>query len=162
MEDARMRNQLFHLATPDSKTVHYGRLSFHVRHHQGLRARRRGHHSGQYYNSTPAAYGLTRCKKGLKEPYDWDEYAPMYFPKAEELTKIAEEAEKNGEKEKASEYYLYGYASYHEFRGTDSHKPSLSTLQDIPLSYTSIRQAEIRMEGGKRGLLQRRRVSPTY
>jgi hypothetical protein len=30
----------------------------------------------------------------------------MYFPKAEELAKIAEEAEKAGEKEKASEYYL--------------------------------------------------------
>ena len=46
-------------------------------------------------------------KKGLKEPYDWDELAQMYFPKAEELAKTAEEAEKNGEKEKASEYYLY-------------------------------------------------------
>lgn len=45
--------------------------------------------------------------KGLKEPYNWDEYAQMYFPKAEELAKIAEEAEKAGEKEKASEYYLY-------------------------------------------------------
>ena len=45
-------------------------------------------------------------KKDLKEPYDWDSYAKMYFPKAEELAKIAEEAEKAGEKEKASEYYL--------------------------------------------------------
>jgi hypothetical protein len=44
---------------------------------------------------------------GMKEPYDWDAYAKMYFPKAEELARIAEEAEKNGEKEKASEYYLY-------------------------------------------------------
>lgn len=49
--------------------------------------------------------------KGLKEPYDWDEYAKMYFPKAEELAKIAEEAEKAGEKEKASEYYLYAHAA---------------------------------------------------
>jgi hypothetical protein len=30
----------------------------------------------------------------------------VYFPKAEELTKIAQEAEKTGEIEKASEYYL--------------------------------------------------------
>lgn len=45
-------------------------------------------------------------QKGLKEPYDWDEYARMFFPKAEELAKIAVEAEKAGEKEKASEYYL--------------------------------------------------------
>jgi hypothetical protein len=51
-------------------------------------------------------------QKGLKEPYDWDEYAPMYFPKAEELAKIAEEAEKAGEKEKASEYYLRSSAVY--------------------------------------------------
>ena len=49
---------------------------------------------------------LTSNQKGLKEPYDWDEYAQMYFPKAGELTKIAEEAEQAGEKEKASEYYL--------------------------------------------------------
>ncbi|OAG41933.1 hypothetical protein AYO21_03936 [Fonsecaea monophora] len=51
-------------------------------------------------------------KKGLKEPYDWDEYAQSYFPKAEELTKIAEEAEKAGEIEKASEYYLRSSAVY--------------------------------------------------
>ncbi|KAJ9624594.1 uncharacterized protein PV06_06408 [Exophiala oligosperma] len=51
-------------------------------------------------------------KKGLKEPYDWDEYARMFFPKAEELAKIAVEAEKAGEKEKASEYYLRSSAVY--------------------------------------------------
>ncbi|KAI9661259.1 MAG: hypothetical protein M1821_009586 [Bathelium mastoideum] len=46
-------------------------------------------------------------KKGLKEPYDWDEYAQEFFPKAEELVQKAEEAEKAGEKEKASEFYLF-------------------------------------------------------
>ncbi|OAP64647.1 hypothetical protein AYL99_00619 [Fonsecaea erecta] len=51
-------------------------------------------------------------KKGLKEPFDWDEYAQIYFPKAEELSKIAEEAEKAGETEKASEYYLRSSAVY--------------------------------------------------
>lgn len=45
-------------------------------------------------------------QKGLKEPYDWDEYAEMFFPKAEELERIALEAEEAGNKEKASEYYL--------------------------------------------------------
>lgn len=45
-------------------------------------------------------------KKGLKEPYDWDEYAEMFFPKAEELANIAANAEAVGKKEKASEYYL--------------------------------------------------------
>lgn len=48
----------------------------------------------------------------MKEPYDWDEYAQMYFPKAEELCKIAQEAESAGEIEKASEYYLRSSAVY--------------------------------------------------
>jgi hypothetical protein len=51
-------------------------------------------------------------QKGLKEPYDWDAYAEMYFPKAEELAQIAVEAEKAGEIEKASEYYLRSSAVY--------------------------------------------------
>ncbi|KAF2236312.1 alpha/beta-hydrolase [Viridothelium virens] len=51
-------------------------------------------------------------KKGLKEPYDWDEYAQMYFPKAEELVGRAEEAEKASEKEKAEELYLRASAVY--------------------------------------------------
>jgi hypothetical protein len=46
-------------------------------------------------------------EKGLKEPYDWDEYAQMFFPKAEELAAIAEAAEKDGQRERASEYYLF-------------------------------------------------------
>ncbi|RMZ79235.1 hypothetical protein DV737_g3496, partial [Chaetothyriales sp. CBS 132003] len=51
-------------------------------------------------------------KAGLKEPYDWDELAQKFFPKAEELAQIAAEAEKAGEKEKASEYYLRSSAVY--------------------------------------------------
>ena len=43
----------------------------------------------------------------MKEPYNWDEYAPFYFPKAEELAQRASEAEKAGEKAKASELYLF-------------------------------------------------------
>jgi len=43
----------------------------------------------------------------MKEPYDWDAYAETFFPFAEKLAQTAEEAEKAGEKEKASEYYLY-------------------------------------------------------
>jgi hypothetical protein len=42
----------------------------------------------------------------MKEPYDWDEYAQCFFPKAEELAQRASEAEKAGEKDKASELYL--------------------------------------------------------
>lgn len=45
-------------------------------------------------------------QKGLKEPYDWDEYAQCFFPKAEELVASAEEAERDGNGAKASELYL--------------------------------------------------------
>ncbi|KAH0167257.1 hypothetical protein KCU67_g3959, partial [Aureobasidium melanogenum] len=41
-----------------------------------------------------------------KEPYDWDDYAQVYFPKAEELVSEAQKAEQEGNKEKASELYL--------------------------------------------------------
>ena len=42
----------------------------------------------------------------MREPYDWDAYAETFFPKAEELVERAREAEKAGEKDKASELYL--------------------------------------------------------
>jgi FrsA-like alpha/beta hydrolase family protein len=51
-------------------------------------------------------------KRGIQEPYDWDKYAEVFFPKAEELQAKAEEAEKAGEKEKAAEYYLRCSAVY--------------------------------------------------
>ncbi|KAF2244904.1 alpha/beta-hydrolase [Trematosphaeria pertusa] len=51
-------------------------------------------------------------KRGMKEPYDWDEYAKMYFPQAEKLAGVAREAEGKGEVEKASEYYLRASAVY--------------------------------------------------
>jgi hypothetical protein len=41
----------------------------------------------------------------FKEPYNWDEYAQVYFSKAEELLGIAEKAEEEGNKAKASEFY---------------------------------------------------------
>lgn len=44
----------------------------------------------------------------MHEPYDWDAYAQTFFPTAQELVRRASEAEKAGEKEKASELYLYG------------------------------------------------------
>ena len=46
-------------------------------------------------------------QKDLKEPYNWDEYAETFFPKAEELVARAAEAENAGEREKAAELYLY-------------------------------------------------------
>lgn len=45
-------------------------------------------------------------QKDMKEPYDWDEYAQFFVPKAQELAQKASEAEKAGEIEKASELYL--------------------------------------------------------
>ncbi|KAI1339548.1 yellowish-green 1-like protein [Xylariaceae sp. FL0016] len=50
--------------------------------------------------------------KGLKPPYDWDEYAQCFFPKAEELVGSAKAAESEGNREKASELYLRGSALY--------------------------------------------------
>ncbi|GAB7360783.1 hypothetical protein MBLNU230_g0770t1 [Neophaeotheca triangularis] len=50
--------------------------------------------------------------EGQKEPYDWDAYAQVFFPKAEELVQRAQEAEKEGNREKASELYMRGSAVY--------------------------------------------------
>lgn len=44
-------------------------------------------------------------RRGIKEPYDWEKYAEVFFPKAEELEKIALDAEEKGNKPKAAEYY---------------------------------------------------------
>lgn len=49
---------------------------------------------------------------GLKEPYDWDEYASFFFPKAYALAARAEKAERAGNKEEASELYLRSSAVY--------------------------------------------------
>jgi hypothetical protein len=43
----------------------------------------------------------------MQEPYNWDEYAQMFLPKARELEVLAKAADNAGEKEKAAEYYLY-------------------------------------------------------
>lgn len=45
-------------------------------------------------------------KQDQKEPYDWDAYAKVFFPKAEELTTEADAALDEGNTEKASELYL--------------------------------------------------------
>lgn len=49
---------------------------------------------------------LIRHQGDYKEPYDWDDYAQVYFPKAEELVSEAQMAEQEGNKDKASELYL--------------------------------------------------------
>lgn len=45
-------------------------------------------------------------RQDMKEPYDWSAYAQTFFPKAVELVTTAETAEKEGNREKAEEYYL--------------------------------------------------------
>ena len=44
--------------------------------------------------------------KGLKEPYDWDEYARCFFETAEKLGQTAEVAHGEGDTDKARDYYL--------------------------------------------------------
>jgi Esterase FrsA-like len=51
-------------------------------------------------------------KRRIQEPYDWDKYAEVFFPKAEELEAIGNQAEQIGKKEKAAEYYLRASAVY--------------------------------------------------
>jgi pimeloyl-ACP methyl ester carboxylesterase len=50
--------------------------------------------------------------RGIQEPYDWDKYAEVFFPKAEELEMTGEQAEKEGQLEKAAEYYFRSSAIY--------------------------------------------------
>jgi hypothetical protein len=46
-------------------------------------------------------------QKDLKPPYDWDEFAQCFLPKAEELVSAAEAAEKEGNNEQAAEFYMF-------------------------------------------------------
>lgn len=62
--------------------------------------------STAHFISTIDSYSNIYLQKGLREPYDWDEYAESFIPKAQELSEIAEEAAGQGENDKASEYFL--------------------------------------------------------
>jgi hypothetical protein len=46
-------------------------------------------------------------EKGLKEPYDWDEYAEMFFDAADDLMLMGINAEQAGQPEEACEYLLF-------------------------------------------------------
>jgi hypothetical protein len=95
----------------------------------------------------------------MKEPYNLDEYSQMWFPKAEELAQIAAEAEKAGEKEKASEYYLYActiYALPHT--SLTSSQTKLGCLSFFPIPCATIREAKVRLEDEQGNLLQGSRV----
>ncbi|KAK3939640.1 Alpha/Beta hydrolase protein [Diplogelasinospora grovesii] len=51
-------------------------------------------------------------EKGLKEPYDWDEYAEMFFEPADDLMLMGINAEQAGRLEEACEYLLRSSAVY--------------------------------------------------
>ncbi|KAF1816137.1 alpha/beta-hydrolase [Eremomyces bilateralis CBS 781.70] len=51
-------------------------------------------------------------RRNMREPYDWDEYASVFVPKAKELVANAVSAENAGDNDKASEYYLRASAVY--------------------------------------------------
>lgn len=44
--------------------------------------------------------------KGLKEPYNWDEYASCFFGTAEQLGQMAAVAQQEGDTDKARDCYL--------------------------------------------------------
>ena len=77
----------------------------------------------------------------------------MYFPKAEELTKIAEEAEKAGEKEKASEYYLYVQVFLRLPMNAEHIQSSIGRLSNSSIPNAPIRKTEVCLESWKRGIL---------
>lgn len=88
--------------------VHQGTIPVHVRQREGFRADSR--QAGKGRDDRPRSGSCRSLRQslqgGYKEPYDWDDYAQQYFPKAEELVAEAEKAEKEGNKEKACELYL--------------------------------------------------------
>lgn len=51
-------------------------------------------------------------KRNFHEPYNWDDYASAFIPHGDKLVNIADEALAEGNKEKASEYYLRASAIY--------------------------------------------------
>ncbi|EAA30845.1 conidial pigment biosynthesis protein Ayg1 [Neurospora crassa OR74A] len=50
--------------------------------------------------------------KGLKEPYNWDEYASCFFGTAEKLGQTAAVAQQEGDTDKARDFYLRASAVY--------------------------------------------------
>lgn len=105
---------LWYLETEDylthKSTVYNGNISVHVWQREGFRAGRARHHQSTSispFRLLKHSIELIVTQKGLKEPYDWDEYAESFFPKAQELARIAADAQTQGENDKASEYFLY-------------------------------------------------------
>lgn len=83
----------------------------------------------------------------------------MYFPKAEELANIAVEAEKAGEKEKASEYYLSVHFLLLKRNIADALQAKLSSLSYLTVPNASVRTATICLGEGQGSVLQGCRVS---
>jgi hypothetical protein len=95
----------------------------------------------------------------MKEPYNWDEYAPYYFPKAEELSTRAAEAEKAGEKEKAAELYVYVWIVDSWCSRIHVSQAEFRCLADFTISHSARREAKVCVEDGQGGLSQGPSVS---
>jgi hypothetical protein len=86
--------------------VRDGHLPFHVLCSQRFRTDSRETYRSKLITRTVIRLLLTKHQGDYKEPYDWDDYAQVYFSKAEELVSEAQKAEQEGNKDKASELYL--------------------------------------------------------
>ncbi|KAI9668453.1 MAG: hypothetical protein M1831_001207 [Alyxoria varia] len=87
-------------------------------------------------------------QKGMKEPYDWDAYAEMFFPKAEELAHEAVLAEDQEKLFLASELYFLREHPITEIviphtHGTYSDGPSLYTYVHIPFTASPVSPAPL-------------------
>ena len=93
----------------------------------------------------------------MREPYDWDSYAETFFPTAQELVRRATEAEKGGEKEKASELYLYENVNMNMIRQAviDSRQESIRCISHLSLPEPTILEAEVCLDDGEGGLSER-------
>lgn len=98
-------------------------------------------------------------RQDQKEPYDWDAYAKVFFPKAEELAKEADAALEEGNREKASELYLYGLISITYDILLTNKQPSICSLPNLTFPSSSIRQPTLRLAGRQKGSSQRPRAA---
>ena len=94
----------------------------------------------------------------MKEPYDWDAYAETFFPQAEKLVNEAKNAEAAGQKEKASELYLYGVRPMSVHRSMESDTKGQAGEEQRSTAYHASRLRDQR-SSDTRGRWERRPLS---
>ncbi|KAK3052755.1 hypothetical protein LTR09_006238 [Extremus antarcticus] len=102
------------MAAPGGKFFIQDKLKDVAPHHESFEEGQKEPVSTLLSRHPPLRLHLRHLLTGSPHPkkYDWDKYAQAFFPKAEELVAEAEKAEKEGNQEKASEFYLRGSAVY--------------------------------------------------